>query len=264
AYALTQPVGANGLVNYVETRQLDKSPDGTGGNKRDYYFISRQFVDGLGRSLMTKQEAEPEGTGGPPRVVVNGALVFNARQKASRTVNPYFSRQGGSSLDDLLAYESIADPSWTGTFEDNGQLANLGLAAAHQSSMVYDATLRTTQATNPDGTFGRTVYEPLVPRTFDEKDVDPSSPSFNTPTIHFSHGLVRLIRVDETDHLKDDGSPASDPKTWTTTYAYDLNDRLTGITDSQGNVKTMTYDGLKRKTFMNDPDRGVVAYTYDA
>jgi YD repeat-containing protein len=38
---------------------------------------------------------------------------------------------------------------------------------------------------------------------------------------------------------------------------------LTGITDSQGNVKTMVYDGLKRKTFMNDLDCGMVTYTYD-
>src|SRR5262249_2656599 len=35
------------------------------------------------------------------------------------------------------------------------------------------------------------------------------------------------------------------------------------ITDSQGNVKTMQYDGLKRKTFMNDPDCGMVSYKFD-
>jgi YD repeat-containing protein len=72
-----------------------------------------------------------------------------------------------------------------------------------------------------------------------------------------------MIRVDEVTRLGDDGIPGSDLKNWTTSYLYDLNDRLTRITDSQGNVKTMVYDGLKRKTFMDDLDCGRVSYTYD-
>ncbi len=50
---------------------------------------------------------------------------------------------------------------------------------------------------------------------------------------------------------------------WLTSYAYDLNDNLTQITDSFGNQKFMQYDALKRKTFMNDPDRGKMYYSYD-
>jgi hypothetical protein len=49
-----------------------------------------------------------------------------------------------------------------------------------------------------------------------------------------------------------------------TRYEYDLNDKLTRITDAQGNVKVLAYDGLKRKTFMDDPDRGRSEYHYDA
>ena len=119
------------------------------------------------------------------------------------------------------------------------------------------------QVTNPDGTFNRTVYEPLVTKSFDENDTDPTSPDYDTPSVHYQDGLGRLIRTDEITRLNDDGTPSGQLNTWTSAYQHDPNDRLTRITDSQGNVKTMIYDGLKRKTFMNDPDCGTVAYTYD-
>ena len=262
-YALAVPFGSNGLVNYVETRQLDKAPGSAGTNKRDYYLISRQFSDGLGRALMTKQEAEPAPGSSTPRVVVSGAVLFNARQKPSHTLNPYFTLQPGTALDDLLSYESIEDPSWQGAFHDQGQLMNLGLSAAHQVSLKYDAMLRTVQTTNPDGTFSQATYEPLIIRSFDENDTDSSSPFFNTPTTQYKDGLGRTIQVDETSHLNDDGTTSSTLNTWSTFYQYDVNDRLLKITDSQGNVKTLSYDGLKRKTTMHDPDCGTVSYSYD-
>jgi YD repeat-containing protein len=269
-YALAVPftfsLGGNqssGLINLVETRQLDRTPGSARPAKRDHYLISRQFSDGLGRALMTKQEAEPAPGGTAPRVVVNGAVLFNSRQKPARTLNPYFTLQSGTNLDRLLNYENIEDAAWKGAFHENGQLVELDLASAQQTAITCDATLRTIQVTNPDGTFSRTVYEPLVTKTYDENDSDPASPNFNTPTIQFNDGLGRHIRTDEIANLNDDGTPATDLKTWTTSYEYDLNHRLTRITDSQGNLKTMVYDGLKRKTFMNDPDCGMVTYTYD-
>ncbi len=263
-YSLAVPFGADGLVNYVETRQLDKPPGSLGTNKRDYYLVSRAFSDGLGRMLMTKQEAEPAPGTTTPRVVVSGAVLFNARQKPSRTLSPYFTLMPGTTLEELLAYESIEDPGWKGAFHQDGQLVDLDLASAQQTTMTYDATLRTIGVTNADGTFRHTVYEPLVTGSFDENDSDPASPDYNTPTIEFSDGLGRVIRTDETTRLNDDGTPGTALKTWSTLYQYDLNDRLTRVTDSQGNVKTMLYDGLKRKTFMNDPDCGTVTNTYDA
>ena len=74
---------------------------------------------------------------------------------------------------------------------------SLNLAAAHQASTEYDATLRAIRTTNPDGTQARTEYEPLLTRAFDENDADPASPHFNTPMVNISDGLGRLIRVEE-------------------------------------------------------------------
>jgi YD repeat-containing protein len=260
-YALAVPVSGGGVVNFVETRQLDRAP-GSAGTKRDHYLISRQFSDGLGRAILTRSEAEPAPGQSTPRVTVSGAVLFNARQKPVRALNPFFTLQTGS-LDELLAFENIEAPGWQGQFHENGSLVALNLVAAHQASTEYDATLRVVRATNPDGSQGRTEFEPLVTRTFDENDTDPASPHFNTPIIQKTDGLGRLVAVEELVRLNDDGTQAESVRTWTTRYLYDLNDALTRITDSQNNVKLMRYDGLKRKTFMNDPDCGISTNVYD-
>lgn len=56
---------------------------------------------------------------------------------------------------------------------------------------------------------------------------------------------------------------------YTTTYAYDTNNNLTKITDSMGNVRNFTYDGLNRRTIAEDLHAttdstfGTWYYTYD-
>jgi RHS repeat-associated protein len=261
-YALAVPFGADGLVNHVETRALGRAP-GSSANTPDHYLVSRQFVDGLGRSLMTKSEAEPAAGSNAPRAVVNGAVQFNARQKPFRVLNSFFSLNSGS-LDELLAFEMIEAPGWQGQFHQNGTLVALDLSSAHQSLSEYDATSRVIKSTNPDGSFGRIEFEPLITRSFDENDTDPASPHFGTPMVHVQDGLGRLIQVNEVVRLKDDGTATGSLNTWTTRYDYDLNDALTRITDSQNNVKEMRYDGLKRKVWMNDPDAGISTIVYNA
>lgn len=260
-YVLAQPVGQEGIVNYVESRQLDKDKAAP-GDHRSHYFISRQFVDGLGRNRMTKTEAEPETKDGPARVTVKAATLFNARQKPQLVVNPYFSTLSGD-LDEQLAFENIEAPGWQGQFHKEGALFSLTLATAHQTATEYDATLRETRTINADSTFRSTVYEPLITRSYDENDTDATSQHFNTPIAHYHDGLGRLVRMDEITRLNDDGTTTGALRAWTTRYEYDLNDQLTKITDSQNNVKIFQYDGLKRKTFMNDPDRGVMHWFYD-
>ena len=262
AYALGVPTDSGGLVNYVETRQLDRAA-GTAGDRADHYQISRGYSDGLGRALMSKKEAEPAEGGTGPRVMVQGAVRFNARQKQARTLNAFFSLKTGS-LEEMLEFEEIEAPGWQGQFHEQGNLVTLDLVSAHQSTFEYDATGRVLRTFHPDDTFLRSDYEPLVTRVFDENDVDPSSPHFDTPMVHYVDGLGRFIRVDEIVRLNDEGTAADGPRSWTTRYEYDLNDQLTGIIDSQGNVKMLRYDGLKRRTMMNDPDAGISVNAYDA
>jgi YD repeat-containing protein len=212
---------------------------------------------------MTRTEAEPAADGSSPRVVVTGAVLFNARQQAVRSFNPFFTMRPGS-LEELLAFEDLETPGWQGAFHEEGNLVGLDLASAHQSRTEYDALLRVIKSTNPDGTFGRTEFEPLATRVFDANDTDAASAHFNTPTVQFVDGLGRLVQVDEIVRLNEDGTPSTTLQTWSTRYTFDLHDRLTRITDSQNNVKDLRYDGLRRKVWMNDPDAGISTHRYDA
>jgi len=256
-YQLAVPAGGSHLVNFVETRLLDKVPGSAGAVKRDHYLLSRAFVDGMGRVLLTKQEA------GNGRVAVSGAGPFNRRGKPAAKLNPYFSL-AGPDFEARLAFENIEAPGWTGLFETNGISCPLGLAAAPKVAIAYDATLREIKLTHPDGSFARTDHEPLVERKYDENDTDPASPFHDTPHVYHHDGLGRLIQVDEIVRLNDDGTPSAVLNTWSTCYGYDLNDQLTTILDSQNNLKTFAYDGLKRKTRLDDPNRGLMVFVYDA
>lgn len=225
AYHLGQFISDGRILNWIETNKRETAGGGT--------FDSRGFIDGLGRQLMTRSEGEAAG-----QIVVTGATVFNARHLAWKSHLPYFD--GGS-----LAFSDIpaTPPDYT--------------------EMQYDSLSRVLETINPPETSGgakkssRTDFFPLETVFFDEEDNDPGSPHFNTPHHQFTDGLGRLIGVDEIN--KESGSAVTYP----TRYGYDVLDSLARITDSQNNQKWMTYDGLKRMTFMHDPDRGVMDYTYD-
>jgi len=69
----------------------------------------------------------------------------------------------------------------------------------------------------------------------------------------FYDAYGRLIKVREHNQ----GS------SYDTDYEYDTQGNLTKVTDSAGNITTINYDSLGRKTSMVDPDMGTWEYTYD-
>ena len=50
----------------------------------------------------------------------------------------------------------------------------------------------------------------------------------------------------------------------TTTYTYDVNGRITGVTDARGNTSTRSYDAFGRLVSSTDPTGRTVTSTYDA
>jgi RHS repeat-associated protein len=111
--------------------------------------------------------------------------------------------------------------------------------------------------------FNRTIFLPLESQIFDENDTAPDSPTAGTPMIKRLDGLGRIIETTEVTRLDDSGSATTTLHEWKTRYLYDLNQNLTEVTDSQGNVKWFRYDGLSRKLYLHDPDRGPVTFTHD-
>lgn len=183
------------------------------------------YFDGLGRKLQTRGEAEVSG-----QFVVQEALTFNARQSERDKFLPY--------LDDTFAY-APPDPRLPRT------------------TLYYDPMKRITRTVNPDGTFSSVTHHPLEQVQYDEEDNTPGSTHFDTPKMLDYDGLERLVGVQEINHM------GGQLQVYNTSYAYNPLGHLTVITDAMGNVKTMQYDSLSRKVYMDDPDRGEMFYTYD-
>ncbi|MCD6581487.1 MAG: VCBS repeat-containing protein [Desulfuromusa sp.] len=115
---------------------------------------------------------------------------------------------------------------------------------------VYDGTGRELQTITPpdeDGVRANSsiTYQPLSATQIDAR---------GHITTSIRDGLERLLAVEEHNMAE----------IYTTSYAYDVADNLVSIVDNRNNLKTMTYDGLGRRTSMTDPDRGIMEYEYDA
>ena len=107
----------------------------------------------------------------------------------------------------------------------------------------------------------RVHYLPLSEWRFDEEDlvsVDPAQDRRGTPLVLESDGLERLVEV--TEHVKRGDAVEA----WRTRYAHDLNDKLSGIVDSQDNLRLMRHDGLGRRIVLHDVNRGLMRFLFDA
>jgi RHS repeat-associated protein len=109
----------------------------------------------------------------------------------------------------------------------------------------YDPLGRVKKVTNPDGTFTTTAYDHRLTTTTNEN---------GDKKDYLADAFGRTIRVREY---------MNNALYATTQYGFDVLDRLWTTTDNAGNVTTLTYDWLGRKTQMQDPDMGTWTYAYD-
>jgi len=234
-YVLSHDFPNGKVINWVETRQRD-------GSLGDGFLGSRTFFDGLGRQIMTRSEGEDSG-----QIVVTDTVQFNSRKLPWKKYLPYFDN--GS-----LAFQ---EPTFNSGFTEH----------------FYDALARevlVNQPVGPEGiVFSTTTYRPLERVVKDEEQTRSGSANHGNGMRYVEDGLFdndgngRLREVYEIVKISDVGEPLSAPVEWKTSYSYNILDNLTGYIDSQNNQKIIQYDGLQRKTFMNDPDRGHMHYTYD-
>ncbi|MCP4668998.1 MAG: hypothetical protein GY849_21895, partial [Deltaproteobacteria bacterium] len=122
------------------------------------------------------------------------------------------------------------------------------------------------------------AQSPWVLTTYDYRGrpVEVESPHGEYETIHttFSYNRLSTTVIDpdqsQKTELKDYlgrivqvAEHADGGSLQLTTYAYNAAGDLLTVTDHHGNVTTMTYDTLGRKTAMDDPDMGQWQYTHD-
>jgi RHS repeat-associated protein len=236
-YMLQSAATAGQTINYIEADLREVS--GQSG-----IFASRDFFDGLGRKMMTRTQSESNGV-----VVVGGATLFNQRRSVWHSFLPYFETG-------TLAFNSISQSvSYVETDYDA-----LGRATAKSQPPTPPEAYRA---------FSQTTYGPLTRLVRDEEQTQPSSPHYGAGMLYVEDGLRgqnghgRLRQVEEIVHLFSTGQATGNTNIWLTQYNYDTLDDFLGYIDSQGNQKFFQYDALMRKTFMNDPDRGVMQWYYD-
>ncbi len=194
------------------SRTITRVLEQLGGGTFDTYV----YVDGLGRALGSKTEAED----GQWRFVK--AVLHNRRKTVAREWLPHYT---STSQYELPSFE-LPSLQWT-----------------------YDIKDRVIQSLNPDGTFTRTVFEPLTETNFDENH----STLNDKPLVRRFDGLDRVRTVVE--HTGDEEIITQ--SSWTT-----LGDLATNV-DAHGNTQTFTYDSVRRKRAIHNPDRGLLRFEYN-
>ena len=214
-------------------------------------YVTVNYTDGCGKTLATVEEGEEAGTW-----VVSEASSYNLRTTLQATWLPF-------------QISSAVVPQFPLVWPAGRPPANDGVHPMVVSTDVFSDPLgRQIRTVLPPETWNggrRETASYLLPfetHEFDEEDLHVGSAHEGTPHVSYTDGLGRVVAVEEVVKLTDTGL-AGPRTTWRTEYAYDLNDKLIRIEDSQGNVKTMFYDGLMRMTEMNDPDCGPAKVSYD-
>jgi RHS repeat-associated protein len=190
-------------------------------------------------------------TFGPDRIVKN---VYDAAGQVLQEIRAY-----GTSLQ-----ETYATNSWT----PNGKLASVYDAdgATHTTSYAYggfDELLTTTFPSSPATTEQLAYYQSPTSTTPWSANLQPYSKTTRAgQTITYGYDLLNR-QVSKADPAISGTSITAN----TITTVYDLQNRVTGLTDTYGNASAMVYDNLGRKLSETDTTPTLaaktVSYSYD-
>lgn len=233
-----------GSLSRVSTRQRERA--GEPGE-----FVSARFTDGCGKKLASIEESEIAG-----RWIVKEASSYHLRQGVQGLWQPF--EIGSLEVPQFTQLWPAGRPP----LSDSRQPEILASEVRSDPLGREVQTVLVPESWGGPRRFSLTQHLPFETWLFDSEDTREGSVHQGTPYVQHRDGLGRMTGVDEQVRLTDAGEPGS-LATWRTRYSYDLNDQLTRIVDSQGNVKTLQYDGLKRLITLNDPDRGVMSFRYD-
>ncbi|MEY2415462.1 MAG: hypothetical protein QOH53_796, partial [Ilumatobacteraceae bacterium] len=195
------------------------------------------FVDGLGRTTQTQQDASIFTSATTPaasRLVVSGPIGFDG---LGRVVSQ--------------RYPFTAAPAALGTF----QSPNLATAVA-PTLTEWNVRDLATKVTAPNGSITRTAYgfggnPDLGASYFTRTETDPL-------------GKANRVFTDSRNNVTaSDEVPVAAP-VLRTKYRYDPLGQLVGVTDSGTNQSTFAYDMLGRRTSATTPDAGLAETRYDA
>ncbi|HEX3552181.1 MAG TPA: SpvB/TcaC N-terminal domain-containing protein [Thermoanaerobaculia bacterium] len=193
---------------------------------------SAVFVDGLGRTVQTKENAELDlghGTSTRAGMRVSGRVDFDALGRIAAQGQPVFD---GSPANAFVNVPSL-----------------------NPTQFVYDVLDRVVQASFPHGAVTRMGYGF---GTLDgvEYLAHTRTDANGRATTFYDDVQGSVIGVQQTNTL------AGAPRTLITRYAYDALQQLTAATDPKGNVTQVENDTLGRRVAITSPDSGRTELRY--
>lgn len=226
-YTLTFDYHPDAEVPFAHTRHMDPQRDP--GDPIETIL----FIDGLGRVIQTKKDATVHASEDqPPRdvMIVSGRVAFDHAGRVRAQYYPTTEDKGTNNTSFSSSFEEGAPPP---------------------TRTTYDALDRATSVTLPDGTVTSMTYtlaEDGGRRRLSTLIRDANGNE--RQTLRDVRGLVTAVH-------EQGGSPI------VTRYAHDPLQRLTHITDDAGNVTTIEYDRLGRRTAIDNPDTGRIKLEWD-
>lgn len=222
--------GHQAVVPWALTRHYDPLGDPTGNNTID----TVQFVDGLARVLQIKKDGTIHtGVASSPAdvMLVSGRLTFDAFGRTVEQYHPVVEAMGAPTVMNT-SYDTVAP-----------------------TRFVLDVKDRNVVATMPDNKAALFSYGFGGDREGVTRHVE---------TITDANGVSKTLYRDVRDLLvamRESGDGSNTP-IWTS-YSYDALEQLVQIRDDQGNITTIGYDLMGRRTRVDSPDAGLVESVYD-
>ncbi|MEO8903679.1 MAG: toxin TcdB middle/N-terminal domain-containing protein, partial [Polyangiaceae bacterium] len=190
------------------------------------------FVDGLGRVIQTKKEADVDnGSGGTLHgFMVSGPTLFDERGRVRTQGQPVFSTDAAGTL--------------------------TAVSLARSTQYQYDILSRPTSVVEPNGGAIGTAYSiglfDGIAR-FTTTLTDPN----NNKRITYQDVRGQVVGIDQFNTI------AGANRTLTTRYAYNPLGELLQVTDAKGNKTTSVFDTVGHLVDLTSPDSGHTSYRYD-
>lgn len=234
---------------YTEKREEHFLTDPTNDKLQRAYAYS----DGLGRTVLTKQQAEPDASGNA-RWIGSGRTVFDNKGNPVKKYEPYFSAKPDyeaviAGVSDLIHYDPLGRVARTD--HPNGSYSRVELDAWTQTSFDENDTV---------GEPGNLWYAAYSNGTKEQKDAAAKALAhWGTPTRAHFDALGRAF-LTEVDNGKT-GNPVLLP----TTFELDIQGNQRTVNDArQVDVATHSFDMLGRALFAHSVDAGDSTRLFDA
>ena len=214
-------------------------------------FVTASYTDGNKQALATVEEGETPGLW-----IVKQATSYNLHGNVQSQWQPYQVTSA-----DVPHFPALWPSGRPPELDGTNQIV--------ATDTYYDPLGRPIRVVSPPEMAGGerrealTQHLPFQVWAYDQEDQHAGSQFAGTPLITHSDGLGHIVTSIQAVKLDDNGQPTATTNHWVTRYQYSLNDQIIRITDPRNNVKTIQYDGLKRKLSVNDPDQGTTTYVYD-